>query len=275
MVGILILRERLIKMKTHLFKIECLTNLHVGSGDLNYNIIDNEVEKDPSTMLPIIHASGVKGALREHLTGVLTDTALNRIFGKPSSQDSFGAGSCKFFDARMLSRPMRVADSYTMASIPVVTAASVNDFLRQLNVFGCNPFGVDQVNITREMFGDKQFLTNVRGIRIEGEPTGKIPEEIERELLKLKCLLGETFAIAGSFQDYDLPVLARNCLENGESKNLWYEEVVPHGSVFWLLVMMPEEERELNMTGIVQFGGNASIGCGFTRVMEITEGEHE
>lgn len=263
-------------MKTHLFAMECLTNLHVGSGDLNYNIVDNEVEKDPATGLPIIHASGVKGALREHLSGKLTETVLHRTFGKPSNEESFGAGSCKFFDACMLSRPMRVAGSYTMASIPVVTAASVNAFLRQLTAFGCNPFGLEQVNITREMFKNNRFLTNAgENIRIEGEPTGRLPEEVERELRKLKCLLGETFAVAGSFDDYDLPVLARNYLKNGESKNLWYEEVVPHGSVFWLLVLMPEEETELDITGIVQFGGNASIGCGFTRVTEITEGEHE
>jgi CRISPR-associated protein Cmr4 len=32
--------------------------------------------------------------------------------------------------------------------------------------------------------------------------------------------------------DYNLPVIARNNLENGESKNLWYEQIVPHQSRF-------------------------------------------
>ena len=36
-------------MKTVFYKIDCLTNLHVGSGEVNYNIIDNEVEKDAVT----------------------------------------------------------------------------------------------------------------------------------------------------------------------------------------------------------------------------------
>ena len=48
------------------YKIDCITNLHVGSGDLNYNIVDNEVERDAVTGYPVIHASGLKGALREH-----------------------------------------------------------------------------------------------------------------------------------------------------------------------------------------------------------------
>ena len=53
-------------MNVFAYKIECLTNLHVGSGDLNYNIIDNEVERDAVTGYPIVHASGLKGALKEH-----------------------------------------------------------------------------------------------------------------------------------------------------------------------------------------------------------------
>lgn len=45
--------------------LSCLTNLHVGSGEANFNIVDREVETDPVTGLPIIHASGLKGALRD------------------------------------------------------------------------------------------------------------------------------------------------------------------------------------------------------------------
>lgn len=32
-------------MFAKLFQVDCITNLHVGSGDVNYNIIDNEIEK--------------------------------------------------------------------------------------------------------------------------------------------------------------------------------------------------------------------------------------
>ena len=46
--------------------LECITNMHVGNGDVNYNIIDNEVERDPVNHYPTIHSSGVKGALREY-----------------------------------------------------------------------------------------------------------------------------------------------------------------------------------------------------------------
>lgn len=42
-------------MKAIVYKITCLTNLHVGNGESNFDIIDNAVEKDPVTSLPTIN----------------------------------------------------------------------------------------------------------------------------------------------------------------------------------------------------------------------------
>ena len=53
-------------MTANIYLLECLTNLHVGSGEVNYNIVDNEVERDVVTNYPTINSSGVKGALRAH-----------------------------------------------------------------------------------------------------------------------------------------------------------------------------------------------------------------
>jgi CRISPR-associated protein Cmr4 len=52
-------------MKTTLYKINTLSNLHVGSGDINFNVIDNQVQRDPVTNLPNINSSSLKGAFRE------------------------------------------------------------------------------------------------------------------------------------------------------------------------------------------------------------------
>ncbi len=52
-------------MNTTLLKMECLTDLHVDSGESNYNIIDNEVQKDLNGN-PTVHSSGIKGAMREY-----------------------------------------------------------------------------------------------------------------------------------------------------------------------------------------------------------------
>ena len=267
-------------MKVHIYKYTCLTNLHVGSGDVNYNIIDNEVERDPITNYPMIHASGVKGAMREHFSGLPEET-LNRIFGAPPKhKEAITAGSYKFLDAKFLSRPMRLGGDTDSSAISVVSLAAVNDYLRQLTAFGVNHYGIPEIRLEEAAFGDYQFLTNHNQkisnegekpkISIEGEATDWLPAETAAQLKKLSDVLGEFFAVAKDIDQYQLPVMARNYLENGVSKNLWYEEVVPHGSVFYQMILTPDGKMDLDLeSGPIQFGGNASIGCGYIRIEKL------
>jgi CRISPR-associated protein Cmr4 len=245
----------------------------VGSGDVNYNIIDNEVERDPQTDLPMIHASGVKGALREHFTGKQMDSAvIQRIFGSaPKSKEEIKAGTYKFLDAKFLLRPMRVSGDAQRASILVTSIAALNDYLELLSAFGCNHYGIERITADASVFADAEFLTNGNGsITVEGEKTNKMPTALAEQLLKLKDILGDTFAVAKQIDRYPLPVMARNYLENGKSKNLWYEEVVPQKSVFYQLILTPDENMELDLEAEpIQFGGNGSIGCGFIRIRKL------
>lgn len=258
-------------MKANLFKIECLTNLHVGSGEINYSIVDNEVEKDPVTGYPTIHASGIKGALREQFAEKLKDK-VNVIFGMPGSDEEGkggkGAGRYKFMDAHLLARPMRVAGSDRIASVPVVSVAAVNQYLALCNALGCNIHGVNKP-IEAIDFGGHEFLVNFDGdISVEGDDTGKLSDAQKKELSFLTGLIGDKFAVAAHMDEYDLPVLARNCLVEGK-ENLWYEEIVPHGSVFWFVILTPDDEIEfaLNFADkTFQFGAHASIGRGFCKV---------
>ena len=48
------------------FLIETLTNTHVGSGDTTYGIVDNMIQKDVTTSIPVFHPSSIKGAIRDH-----------------------------------------------------------------------------------------------------------------------------------------------------------------------------------------------------------------
>ena len=74
--------------------------------------------------------------------------------------------------------------------------------------------------------------------------------------------------------DNNLPVIARNHLDNGESKNLWYEQVVPHGSVFYFVVLYNNDKHfddfdKMFENKIIQIGANATIGYGFTKISKI------
>ena len=252
-------------MKTVFYRVECLTNLHVGAGDINYNIVDSEVEKDPITGYPIIHASGVKGGLR----AAMGDSELvTEIVGRAATEGTIHPGTHKFFDAQLLARPMRVAGSASLASLPVVTVASLNAFLESLTVFGCNPYGITKVETPD--FGSCDFLTNVdEKIEVEGEPTGRLDAATEELLRPLQAVIGERYAIVKNFDGYPLPVIARNNLADGRLSVMWYEEIVPHGSVFYFGVLAAENANVLEIPEIVQFGGHASVGCGYTRVTKL------
>ena len=249
-------------MKAHLFCIECLTNLHVGSGESNYNIIDNEVERDPVLKnVPVIHASGVKGALRAHCrNGKPADKEkpwIKEVFGKPSTkEESGGGGTYKFFTANLLVRPLRVSGGDLGASYVLTT--------------------------TEEIVKKLESLTSGLGetLEIPTDACGKVSAEGE----SLDCfkpenaaLFGEEeVAIAKSFESFDLPSLARNCLdEKGISQNLWYEEFVPYTSRFYFFVLAPEGDKNFDAFkaalegSAVQFGGNASVGYGYCRVKEV------
>ena len=86
------------------------------------------------------------------------------------------------------------------------------------------------------------------------------------------CVNGGNCSLSG------LENQCRKMLDNGESKQLWYEEIVPHESVFYTIVI-GNDEKTLNIfinalndiNNIVQFGGNASVGYGLCRVT-VTEG---
>lgn len=257
-------------MVAHLYKLECLTNLHVGSGEANYNIIDKEVERDPVTGYPIIHASGIKGALREYFTEnkILPEDTIHRIFGKPTNAAEFGAGTYKFIDAHLLSRPMRVGGSN--AAIPSVSVTAddlLRDFLTQTANFGIRKY--TSLNLPKLTFAEgTKFLTNVGSITIEDETVGMLDMKYAAAAAPI---LADEFAVAKNLSKYALPVVAHNKLEHGESKNLWYEEYVPHGSVFWFMVLTPGKENELNLENqtMLQFGANASIGYGFVKITKL------
>ncbi len=253
-------------MTCHLYKFECLSSLHVGSGEANYNIIDNEVERDPITGNSVVHASGLKGALRKHFETKLKADVVNRIFGNPTTADQVGAGTYKFFDAKMLSRPMRVAGS--LPSVSVTELSILEAYLKQRTDFGLAFPGIR--SLPSIDFGDNAFMTNASSAEIsavEDENTGRLTGDMNC----ITDILGtDKFALAKKFNAYPLPVVAHNKLENGISKQLWYEEYVPAGSVFTFLMITPSDTVELPLESeLIQIGANASIGYGFIKFTKL------
>jgi CRISPR-associated protein Cmr4 len=130
--------------------------------------------------------------------------------------------------------------------------------------------GIDGYPAYRRPDGDGDFLSNAEVTVIEGKAVAPLRDNDGKALFE-KLFGKKPFAIAKKLTDYALPVVARNCL--GENKNLWYEELVPHQSLFYFVVLVPEGEPALDFPKPVQFGGNASVGYGYTKVTKLWEGE--
>ena len=241
-------------MKSAIVELKCITNLHVGNGDVNYNIIDNEVERDPVTQYPTINSSGVKGSLRQFFRENGADQNLIRdIFGNDTSEGKVFPGQVKILAADMLAMPGRASDgnkAYYLITTPTMKK-------RYEDI--CTTFGV---TIRGEAKNEEE---EEQEIAIEGEKLNVKETKVVIGEHTLYCMPDEIF------RHISLPVMARNKLDDGKSSNLWYEEVVPHESIFYFPVIADNEKllerfSEQLDGRVVQFGGNATIGYGLCKV---------
>ena len=276
-------------MKVHLFRMTCLTNLHVGSGDASYGIIDNELERDSVLKnVPVIHASGVKGALKEYCKSLpsqdkLTDDQIKYIFGygDPDNPDTSTRkteqGNYKFFTANLLTRPLRVTEG-TKSYVPATTPEIIDAFKTLADGLGYT--GLNAL-MCPSVASDQEVLSTRNGISVEGLAVTESPAL--QKATDLKSFIGDDeLVLVASMENFPFPVLARNQLENGISQNLWYEEVVPHTSRFYFFIITPDEKPEIynlfreaitKTNRPVQFGGNASIGYGYCKLEEVVPSE--
>ena len=265
-----------------LYIIENLTSLHVGSGDTNMGVIDNLVQRDVLTAYPTIHSSSLKGALKEFTSHLLKYpenatgdeeiqsryNALKYIFGDESL-----SGMVRFMEAHLLAIPMR-SDIYPYHLC--VSHESIKNYLAIAKTFGIK---IDALGTIPE---SSSILVKEGNPTIE-EYTAQ-PHDDAELWDALEKLVGEPVAIVphALFEALleDLPVIARNQLENGVSKNLFYEEVVPKKSKFFTVISYPTylNKRDINKIqpkfdafhesligdNLIQMGANASIGYGVT-----------
>lgn len=289
--------------KNKAYIIRTKTNLHVGSGDTNFGIVDNQVQRDTISNLPVVNASSLKGAIRDHFKEELAqsnDLPIDSDFVKPfvfktifgdeqkelDSDDTKTynklpkQGLVKFIDAKLLFLPLRSNKKpfFHVTSISILKEAK--SFLESFAI------KLDLDNIE----------TNNKSVVIGNESA--IVEDVECNSIqidfsKIKNIFGiENLAI---FNDEDfneavsnLPVLARNALENGKSVNLWYEEVLPRESILYSVFcyynnlddstsdsrgktdkkkfeMAYKLFEEKLLKDSIQIGANASIGYGITK----------
>ena len=275
-------------MESKFYGLKCITNLFVGNGDNSYGIIDNQVEKDPILETPIIPSTSLKGSLRDFFENNSDNIKITEIFGSDAKETkNTNSGSYSFFTAQLLFRPMRVSDGdFTYC---LVTTVDLLEKMIQMvsDLNGDLPCDMQEaIKKVKEKINnlkDKYGISN-KDISVEGYNL----ENCEKEVNKVVDLLNifEKFNLKNGvpivilkpeiFKEIDLPIVARNQLEDGLSNNLWYEEIVPHESIFYFAIMYPDNndsfkkfDKELR-SNIIRFGGGASIGYGYCKIEEYT-----
>ena len=213
------------------------TNLHVGNESIvNFSVIDKAIQRDVTTGLPCINSSSLKGAIKEYFERKKSGK-IKELFGSTKAdKNNSQKGSVLFFDATLLAIP-------------------------EQKINGDSPYKQVYDKGTVKSFVDKAAML---GADITEE---KILEKIEKKEQKSFDYFKELCS------DDNLPIIARNCLENGESTNLWYEQVLPSQSVLATVIqtnnaddMKMLEEKD----AIVQIGANATIGYGYCKFIKLS-----
>jgi len=244
-------------MKTHFYRVRAITNLHPGSGDADYGVVDKLVQRDPVTGFPTIYMSAVKGAMREYferhsasssateeqkaVTNLSKGTILEIFGSDPKAQSQeVKQGKLRFVSADLLAIPRMSEDS---SSNHAYQLCYVNSLLEDWKAKAAL-FGIAMGDVAAVLTANAQKRN-----------------EVSMSVFKELC--------------ENLPVVARNYLDNGESKNLWYEEFVPRETVFGLLVQGPEALMSVfsgQIDGkVIQLGGNATVGYGYCLFSKMAE----
>lgn len=248
-------------MTTHVYKIRLLTNLHAGSGDAGYGVVDKLVQRDPVNDVPTIHASGIKGAIREFFSDKKASQDEIDIFGSRVKQDKTNTAANKeptgdeeqSESADFDDRHLRKGQVNFMAADLILIPRPVTDGGK------AKLYELVYANEQVDGFDEKASYFDAKFEALHAGKNGLARTQVQGEVEDSR-----------GFQTLcqDLPVVARNYLEDGGiSKNLWYEEFVPRESVFLTFVQGEDGPVKALRTAIdgkiIQLGGNATVGYGY------------
>lgn len=275
-------------MNSNLYTIEAISNLHAGSGDVNYGVVDNLIQRDAITGLPIINSSSLKGAFREYCKTSLCEKEIASIFGSDPKSSVRIVGSYRFFDAYLLAMPVRSDKSpFLMATCPMILEALLDK--NELFNIGLS----SQIkNVFHELISFKDtcqvplvFCEDFKEASIEDLNEVQTKYRKVEGIEHIETLMGKTPLVLVSDKDFSklcndnhLPVIARNYLNNGKSENLFYEQVLPRLSRLYFILMYPDKDshEKFNDTlknNLVQIGANASVGYGYCKITPFTPNE--
>ncbi len=284
-------------MQTHVFHLQNLTALHVGTGQ-GVGVVDLPIARSRATNLPIVAGSALKGVLRDELKEQrhgLEAKDINTLFGKNENADH--AGAIAFGDAQLLLLPIRsFAGVVAYATCPFILRQYKRDLGLDLKI----PEAKDSALICKDSALLLQGKIALEDLDIKANednaeaqqwaekiisllyPDGVADAEEWRDEVKKRFVILPD-SIFSFLADTATEIRTRiridrttRVVENGA---LWTEENLPADSVLWGVLGVSDSRsgdkrsadelskllptKEINL----QIGGKHTVGRGFCRLL--------
>ncbi|MCA9994818.1 MAG: type III-B CRISPR module RAMP protein Cmr4 [Anaerolineales bacterium] len=297
-------------MKAILLFTHALSPLHPGTGQ-GTGVIDLPIAREVATGIPYLPGSSLKGVLRDRCRQEKSADC-NKLFGPETgniTDSNSHAGAIQFTDQLLLLLPIRsLSGTFAWATSPFV----LQRLKRTLEYLGVKKDGLNIPDPGKgEAFvatgtklslrigqTDQVILEDLDFTAVSNTPTTEwanwlgqriFPEDApntgwRKRLTEKICILhDDRFAF---LLETATEVIARNVLDddNKTSKNLWYEEALPSETILaGLITAQPVGTNGMNRdtalkdvitltTGLIQLGGNATVGRGLCRLVAVPTG---
>ena len=274
-------------MYTQAYIIETITNTHMGSGDTSFGVVDNLIQKDPVTSLPVFHGSSLKGAIKEHMQSRKLDpNDMKRIFGsdRGNLSDADNPGQVKFYEARLLTLPLRASKRVYYQCTSTNAIFDCLDTFIQMGIVKEESIKELKEFFSKLSLDDDEFCifnSELSDLEIEDYTKGRSKTIGNGEKEQLSGLTGCAPDCIAVFRDdlfkeiceVSLPVIARNCIgADGISENLFYEEILPRRAKLWFMIGYDQRYTSFEKflaEDVIQVGANASIGYGAVKFYQM------
>lgn len=266
-----------------LTSIYTLTPTHCGLGS-TVGAIDLPIARESHSGLPILPASGLKGAARAALDeSKLSTEAQTKLFGpKLKDADGLSAGALAFTEARLLALPVR---SFVRPWLYVTAPCLIDRLNRDLRALGLehkqlplvdrpqtNPGPVpgqayvssqrlaSQALVLEDLiFPAAQLSYSDKTAQLAKDIAGLLPSAEEQTQARIR----EGLVVVSDDEltlllEHCIPVQARirldeNKTTSGAGGNLWYEEQLPSDCLFTSFVMLRPGYQEKDKQPLEQF----------------------
>lgn len=265
--------------------------IHAGSG-ASVATVDLPIQRERHTGYPIIQASGVKGAMRDHFRKFNTESdkmLINYIFGSDEQDDwdkqkDALPGSISVSDAKLLAFPMR---SNVAPFVWVTSPTVMNRLKKDLEFVGLSMDGAFKVDndealvLEGDFTKDSKIILEDAVVNVVSEKPNQVPF-IKQNLPGIDRLL----LISDTMFDYcvssctEVQTNIKIDSETGTASDhaLRYQEFLPADSILYSVVYFSGSIKEdLKASAIrgylketikdfIQIGGDTTLGKGIFKV---------